>query len=294
MRYASDKLVSVVAAIAVAAIAAAAQAPPAHKPQFEVASVKPNKSGNLSGGGLRPQGDRFVATNVTLRMLLQFAYRPQDGTPMLNDRLVGGPAWMDSDHFDVQAKLEQDARAIPQEQIRLMLQSLLEDRFQVKAHWETRDLPVYILTIGKGGPKLKLSEDQTPPAPVTTRPPQRPGEAPVLPRGVFSVMPAPSGMMITGTAIPFSNIIGFIQVRVGRRIFDKTDLKGLYDIRLQFADSLSAPPAAVSTTGEPTPLPEPSAPPLAVALDELGLKLDSTKMPLEVLVIDSVQKPSEN
>jgi len=297
MRHLSSKIVLVVAAIAAAVTPVASQTPPVQKPSFEVASVKPNKSGVFTGTTIGARGSTFSGLNVTLRMLLQFAYQPEDGSPLLKDRVIGGPGWMDSDHFDVQAKLDQDARSIPREQIRLMLQSLLEDRFQLKVHWETRDLPVYVLTVAKGGPKLKQSEDQTPPTPVTTppRPPQRPGEAPVLPRGVFSVMTASGGAMaLTGTATPFSNIVNFLQVRVGRRIFDKTDLKGLFDIRLQFADELSAPPAVVPTTGEPAPLSEPSALSLAAALDELGLKLESAKAPLEVLVIDSVQKPSEN
>jgi uncharacterized protein (TIGR03435 family) len=110
----------------------AAQTPPAQKPSFEVASVKPNKSAVFAGTTIGARGDRFDGTNVTLSMLLQFAYQPQDGSPLMRDRIIGVPNWIDADHFDVQAKLEEDARSIPMERIRLMLQSLLEDRFQLK------------------------------------------------------------------------------------------------------------------------------------------------------------------
>src|SRR5439155_7999380 len=247
-----------------------------------VASVKRSKA-EARGGGMNMRGDRFVATNATLKTLVQFAYfRPNN--PLLNYQIVGGPNWIETDRFDIEAKAESNNEQLPAEQVRSMLQSLLEDRFQMKARYETRDLPVYVLTVAKGCPKLKLSEDQTPSAPVTgPRQPQRPGEAPVLPRGVFSVMPGPSGMTLTGTAVPLPNIIAFLQARVEQRIFDKTELKGLFDIRLEFADTLSANAPTVSTTG-PTPPQEPSAPSLAAALEELGLKLESAKAPLEVLV----------
>jgi hypothetical protein len=91
MRLLKTTCAALAASLVVGVVARAEPQTTAQKPQFEVASVKPNKSGSRGGGGLR-QGDRFVATNVTLRMLLQFAYRPQDGSPMLNDRLIGGPA----------------------------------------------------------------------------------------------------------------------------------------------------------------------------------------------------------
>jgi uncharacterized protein (TIGR03435 family) len=293
MRHLSRKVVLVVTAAAVAVMPLASQTPPAQKRSFEVTSVKQSRQ-DARGGGFNMRGDRFVATNTTVKALLQFAYfRPNN--PLLNYQIVGSPNWIGTDRFDIEAKAEINDQQIPTEQVRSMLQSLLEDRFQLKARYETRDLPVYILTVGRDGPRLKLSEDQTPPAPVTgPGPPQRPGEAPVLPRGVFSVMPRPSGMALTGTAIPFSNIVAFLQARVQQRIFDKTELKGLFDIRLEFADALSANSAAMSSTGGPTPPQEPSPPSLAVALDDLGLKLESAKAPLEVLVIDSVQKPSGN
>ena len=295
MRYPVKKVVFVAVIAVFTVIPLLSQTPPAQKPAFDVTSVK--RTGvDARGRGMNMGGDRFVATGATLKTLVQFAYS-KPGNPLFNYQIIGAPNWTGTDRFDIEAKAESNGQQIPIEQARLMLQSSLEDRFQLKAHYETRDLRVYILTVAKGGPKLKLSEDQTPPAPVTgQRQPQRPREAPVLPRGVFSVMPGPSGMTLTGTAISLPNIIAFLQAWVGQRIFDKTELKGLFDIRLEFADALSANPPNVSTTAPtaPTPPQEPSAPSLAVALDELGLKLESAKAPLDVIVIDSVQKPSDN
>ena len=131
----------------------------AQKPSFEAASIKPSMSGQ-DGGSVGPRGDRLVATNVPLKALLNFAYAPATGV-LLNSQIVNAPDWAGTDRFDVEAKLDGDARSVPIAQIRLALQSLLEDRFQLKAHRENRVLPVYNLVLIKGGPPL--SADQTPP-----------------------------------------------------------------------------------------------------------------------------------
>jgi uncharacterized protein (TIGR03435 family) len=267
---------------------------PAQKPSFEVASIKRSKP-DARGSVFNVRGDRFVMTNTPLKRILQFAYF-MPGKPLSNDQIIGGPNWIGTDRFDIEAKAEGDGQRIPLEQVRSMLQTLLEDRFQLKAHNETRDLPVYILTVAKGGLKLRLSEDQSPPSPVTAPPPRRPGESPTMPRGTFSVEGGPSGLTLVGSALQLRDVIANLQVQMDHPIVDKTDLKGLYDIRLQFApEVLLANTGGISAAGiQPVPPSQPTAPSIFTAVDDLGLKLESAKVPLEVIVIDSVQKPSEN
>src|SRR5579863_6783379 len=106
----------------------------AQKPSFEVASIKLNALGK-DGGTIGPRGAALFATNVTLESLLVYAYSSPGGL-FLRPQIIGGPAWMDTDHFDIEAKAGGDDR-VPNAQMRVMMQSLLEDRFQLKAHRET-------------------------------------------------------------------------------------------------------------------------------------------------------------
>jgi uncharacterized protein (TIGR03435 family) len=134
-------------------LAAVAVATAADRPRFEVASVKPTQSMRYCSGGAGVGGASEHCS--TVRFLLWFSYGVQ---PF---QIVGGPGWIDTDHFDIEARSE-DRNAGP-DQIKLMLQSLLEDRFQLKLHRETRQSPVYELVVAKGGPKIRLSPDQTSP-----------------------------------------------------------------------------------------------------------------------------------
>jgi uncharacterized protein (TIGR03435 family) len=264
------------------------------KPSFEVATIKRNTA--LQGGsrqGDQP-GGRFVATRVTLRSLIGFA--------AYGGQLLGGPSWMDSDLWDVEAKAAEgivpprtrmlDLNA-PPSTIALMVQSLLEDRFQLKIHKETRDLPIYELTVAKGGLKVKLSEDQSVPTfpEAGGPPPQRGGTMPRgamrMGRGDFEV-----------SSISFDNLAKALgALYLGRPVFDKTGLKGLYDIKLQWTPdaTFGVPIGPGGPVGGPEPLPDPTAPTIFNALQEqLGLKVDSAKGPVEVLVIDSAEKPTAN
>src|SRR5262245_48236698 len=143
--------------IAAMAIPMFSQAPRATKPSFEVASVKRNVSGDSYMDG--SAGGRFIARAIPLRMLITEAYNVRDV------QVMGGPTWMDTDRWDVEGKPQANDAQKPvsldgpaaANRGRLMLQSLLEDRFQLKAHWETRELPVYELTVARGGPKIKTS-----------------------------------------------------------------------------------------------------------------------------------------
>ena len=299
------------------------------KSTFEVVSVKPTAPNlGIRGGG--PRGDTFSMTGVTLKNLLQVGYQRlnSSGVPMGQLQVIGGPNWIDSERYDVQAKADCSNGAIAREQMQAMIQSMLEERFQLKAHVETRELPVYNLVVAKDGPKLKLSADQTAPAITAGGPPQLCRPAPALPalppppgpgqrggppdlasmpRGAMMMMMSPTGITMQAAAAPRSRLINVLQQMAGRPVIDKTGLKGLYDIKLQFSpEGLAFPapggpqlgpgPAGGGGPGAPA---GPAAatdpvPSLFTAIQELGLRLDSTKAPVEVLVVDSAQKPTEN
>jgi uncharacterized protein (TIGR03435 family) len=217
---------------------------------------------------------------------------------------------------------------LSRDQVQLMVQSMMEDRFQLKAHMETRELPIYNLVVGKDGPKLKASADQTQtfptgpgpqycgpapsnPAPPPPFPPPPPRGGPldpnfVMPRGSMMFTTNPTlGMVMRGTAVPLGSMINMLQQQVGRPVIDKTDLKGVFDFVLQFSPEGLNMPGLLGGVAPPAPANPPpgaTAPPVASepipsifsALQELGLRLESTKGPVEVLVIDAVQKPTTN
>jgi uncharacterized protein (TIGR03435 family) len=165
------------------------------------------------------------------------------------------------------------------EQLRLMTQAMLMDRFRLKAHWEMREMPTYNLVVAKSGMKLKSSEDQSP---IGTD--GRRGVARTLGR------PSPAGMGVTISAdgMPIDVLVSTLQGYAGRPLFDKTGLQGLFDVRLQFLLE------STSNNGTQAP-PVSSDPSFATAIEEqLGLKLESARGSVEVLVIDSVEKPSQN
>jgi uncharacterized protein (TIGR03435 family) len=277
--------------------AAHAQSP---RPQFEVASVKASPQGRIGGQLGRAPGGRLTASNVPLALLIQNAYRVR---PF---QVIGGPDWMTTDRWDIDARAEEGSippQAGPSDPnvadpYSLRLQSLLEDRFKLRIRRETRDLPIFELTVAKGGLKAKLSDDQSP-----FRPPER-GAPPPPPPSLRQGRPMPRGSIslfggggLQAAAIPFVNFAATLSQIVGRTVVDKTELKGLYDFDLKWT------PDAGQTIGPPGPLPrgvetppiDPSGASLVTALQEqLGLKLESSKGPVEVLVIDSVSRPSEN
>jgi uncharacterized protein (TIGR03435 family) len=210
-------------------IAAAAQAPP-RKPAFEVASIKRSAAtgGNASIGD--QPGGRFVASYVPLRRVIQFAYRD-------NQEFIGGPDWLDNQRWDIEARAAAGTvpprssafnMAVP-DTLALMVQSMLEERFQLKAHRETRELPLYELTVAKGGAKVKLSEDQTPPAAILGGGGAQRGGT--LPRGGIRLGRGDLEAQAQSLAI-FATALGALYVN--RPVVDKTGLKGLYDVRLQW------------------------------------------------------------
>jgi bla regulator protein blaR1 len=289
------KWIALILALGMAVMAVVAQTPAGQKPSFEVASVKAS-SGNRPGQIGRPPGGRLTATNVPLAFLIQNAYRVR---PF---QLIGGPAWMTTDLWDVEAKAQDGstpAQAGPPDPnvpdaLSIRLQALLEDRFKLQLHRETRELPIFELTAAKGGLKARMSNDQGPilPPQPGTPPPSRGGP---MPRGSISMMIG--GGELHAAAVPFANLIAALSQILGRTVIDKTDAKGLYDFDLKWTPDVGqavGPPGALPP-GVPPPPVDPSGPSLVTALQEqLGLKLESAKGPVDVLVIDSVQKPTEN
>jgi uncharacterized protein (TIGR03435 family) len=216
---------------------------------------------------------------------------------MLDSPVIGEPSWAKTERFDIDAKPEGGARVLPGPQIRTMVQSMLEDFFQLKIHRETRELPVYNLTLNKKGPKLSL--DQTPPEPrdafIAIATEGEPMSA--LPRGALRMVMGPTASVLTGKAVSISTIISLLRGKSDRIIVDQTGFNGLIDIQIEFrSDSASAPvtAAVVRPLEAEISSPDQFTASLFTVIQESGLKLASGKAPLDVLVIDSVQRPAEN
>lgn len=223
------------------------------RPSFEVASVKPSGPDEQLIFRLQP-GGRYIARNVTLKMLVANAYM----VPEL--QVAGGPAWRESEHFNIEAKVGAELPPWPDSnrELSLRLQSLIEDRFKLSLHRETREEPVYDLMVAKGGAKLKIAgADET-------------GGYDMV-RGRFRSF-----------AVPLEYLAGSLANVLGRRVNDRTGLAGKYDYTLTF-------------TPDDEATPDVNGPSIFTALQEqLGLKLESAKEPVEVLVIDHVEKPDAN
>jgi uncharacterized protein (TIGR03435 family) len=278
------------AALVLAQSPAAASAP---APAFEVVSIKPNKGGMGVMIRMAP-GGRFEATNITVKLLLEEAYHVKDS------QISGAPGWLDAEHYDINAKpedsfadaerkLSRDGRIA---QHRLMLQSLLADRFKLTLHRDTKELPVYALVVGKNGPKIhEVAVDP----PSDSGPPKLPEPGGPLPKsGIW--MRERGQIEVTGANLgAFANVLS---MQLGRIVVDKTELKGNYEFTLKWTPD-EGQGQMFKGAGEPprdgAPPPDASGPTIFTAVQEqLGLKLESQKGPVGTLVIDHVEKPSEN
>jgi uncharacterized protein (TIGR03435 family) len=274
---------------AVAAFASAtlaSQTTPVKRPTFEVASVKESLS-ESGGGTIAPRGDRFVATNIPLRGLLNFAYAPPAGV-LLSSQIVGGPEWTNTMRFDIEAKMDVSAGAIPRAEIQLMLLALLEDRFQLKAHRETRELPVFDLVVARGGLRIKESDDQSSPSGGFIQYDSTGQQNSPLPRGAMRISGGAADTTLTAMAVPISKLVALLQSQADRIIIDKTNVARLFDIRLRYSRELRAgllDESSLTLSGPPS---------FFTAIEDLGLKLEPSKAMLDVVVIDSVQKPKQN
>lgn len=271
---------------AIAQVAQPAAKPEDAKPQFEVASIKQGSLG-LPGGWIRmePGGRLFRVTNMTLKELIQRAYSVD---PF---QVSGGPAWVDSARYDVNATSEKPSK--PPE-IRVMLQSLLADRFQLTIHRETRELPVYALVLAKKDGKLGPSLTQPKEGACIEYDPAHP--PPITATVCGTTRFNPSHGWLTIVRQPFDSLTKTLREVLGRAVIDKTGLTGNFDIHLEWTPDPNevARLLAVLPPGVPNPPPS-DGPSIFVAVQEqLGLKLESQKGPVEVLVIDRAEKPSEN
>ena len=255
-----------------------ARMPPARS-EFEVASVKPTASAD-GRALLQAVPGRLLMTNLALRRLILIAYGVQDY------QLVGDPAWIDSEHYDIEAKASGDTSV--QQMEGPMLQTLLGGRFQLAVHREIRQLPVYELIVGKGGAKLPTSRagscvpysmDSPPPAPTPGEP--RPNFC-GFHLAVDGLNHTLEGKGVT-MAVLAANLSRTYNSSLGRNVVESTGLTGTYDVQLKWAIDPMTTPA------------DPTGPSLFIALQEqLGLRLESARGPVEVIVIDHIQKPSAN
>jgi uncharacterized protein (TIGR03435 family) len=209
-------------------------------------------------------------------------------------QIVGGPAWLESEGYNIDAKAPGSAS---QRQVFLMLQSLLEDRFHLKVHRETKDLPAYALVAAKGGFKLPAPKEGecVSPSPSASDwaggrlPP--PGADPAsLPCGSVKVILEPSGARLQGAKAPMTEFVRMLSLVLAAPVIDKTGFTQPFDVRLNFLpDETTAalPPP-------PSPLDDPNPTILTAIQEQLGLKLESTKGAVDVLVIDHLERPTEN
>lgn len=252
--------------LAAIVFALSAHAQDASQPKFQVASIQPNHSGDSSMGITIEPGGRFVADNATAKMLVTVAYRLRD------DQVSGLPKWAESEHFDISAKPPVEGEVRP-DQVRAMLRSLLAERFHLVLHTETRDLPGYALVVAKDGPKMKPSNAAAP---------ESGGEPQPQVRGSRGDLTAENVTMDT-LADDLSDI-------VEKNVVDKTGLTGRYDFHLAFMPQRRLPPGThLDTTGNS------NAPSIFTAVQEqLGLKLEEQRGPVEIFLIDKLEKPAEN
>jgi uncharacterized protein (TIGR03435 family) len=267
------------------------------RPEFEVASVKRNVSCGGRRGGL-PSPGIFRMECVTLQTLIEDAYCTfADGATMnpKSIEITGRPGWFLSDFYDISARAE---GAAPFAQMAgPMVQKLLEDRFKLKVHRQVREVPVYFLSVAKGGLKLERTKEgscvivdlQHPRSRATAGEPR-----PLVCGGQGMKM---NGAMVTMTARGITMEMlandAALAMVVGRPILDKTGLTGQFDMDLEFAPEGSTSQSALDALAPATPSVAPG-PSIFGALQKLGLKLEPGKGSIETLVIDHVERPSEN
>jgi uncharacterized protein (TIGR03435 family) len=253
----------IAALVAVATIAApqirAQPQPAAPSPEFEVASVKPNRSGD-PGAGMHWTKSEIRLENYSVKQLVQAGYKVKDYS-------YAGPPWLDSQRFDIVAKLPMDATA---DQFPVMLQALLRERFKLAVHRESRVMAALALVIDKNGLKIK----------------------PVETAGQVSTSSGRS--MVKAHNVSMAQLADLLSSAMDRPVKDLTERPGIYDFDLKWApDEAPSMDAAGREDRQPTPGAA-TASSVFSAVQELGLKLEGRKLPVEVLVVDHAEKPSEN
>jgi uncharacterized protein (TIGR03435 family) len=256
-------MAAIVAVPAINGTAAATQAATLRLPDrsktFDAASIRPTAS-NMRTSSRRFGNGRLIAQGETLQDLIRYAFDLDES------RLIGGPAWMNADRFDIVAKSN---ATIPDADLKTMAQNMLVDRFSMKMHIETRNMPVYAMVLaradGRLGPNMRPEGDGAASA----------GGAGGTARGVSRGGPT---MTFTGTTAWLASAL---TSTAGRPIVDRTGLNGVYEI------TLSGTPAEARTNDDPAQ----RAPDVFEVVRDLGLKLEPTRAPIDVLVIDSAEHP---
>jgi uncharacterized protein (TIGR03435 family) len=245
--------------------------------KFEVVSIKPAKNPN-GGWALNPTDDGVRGLNVPLEYLIHQAYGIHE-----DYRYSGAPNWIKSENYDVEAKMESSVadafRKLPraQQEVALehMLQVVLAERFNLKVHRETKELPVYFLVVARGGPKLQESK----PNPDDPNAPRNASWGGTV-RGPLTIS--------TAKLMPIEDLASELSRSVGRMVLDKTGLTGKYDFTLQYVrEQIAVTPSADTSDSSDTSI-------FRALQDQLGLKLESGKGPVEIIVIDHVERASGN
>jgi len=236
-------------------------------PSFEVATIKPSDP-KRPGKLFTVRGAEVVTINTTLSDLITMAYN------LHPKQITGGPAWLESDKYDVTGK--PDVPGQPNvDQMKVMLQKMLADRFQCKFHRDKKELSVYALTVGKGGPKFSKSERD--------------------PNGLPGLFFRGPGTNLNVTNATMAQFAGLLQsVVLDKPVVDQTGLNEKYDFILKWTPDQGQ---LLGLGGAPPPPPDTvDAPPdlFTAVQQQLGLKLDSTRAPADVVVIDRIERPSEN
>jgi uncharacterized protein (TIGR03435 family) len=234
-------------------------------PMFEVATIKPSNL-DAQGRGLDLRGHNFSAHNFTLNDLVVFAYGVQER------QILGGPTWFVKDKFDIAAVPDVEGQPSA-DQFKVMVQKLMADRFKLTFHHEMRELAVFMLTVSKNGEKLTKNTSGDPgPGRINMR----------LTKG---------GMMLVSRNATMAEFASTLQEAVvDRPVVNQSGLSGRFDFQFTFAPDGSQ----FGGMRLPQQSDDGAAPSLYTAIQELGLKLDAVKAPDDVLVIDHVEKPSEN
>jgi uncharacterized protein (TIGR03435 family) len=270
--------------------------------QFEVASVKPNNSDRPGSLGPIPrvQGDRFLAGNTSLAYLIKGAFQLHDS------QLIGAPDWIYSERWDIEARADVSEK-ISRDQMLTMLQRLLIDRFRLRMHREMRQVAVYELVMGSSGHKLQPVSDSRNPAVALTflLPPGIPGPPPPpVPGGSAPQERVAPGSIIV-PALSMSALADLLSFQMDRPVIDRTRLSGNFKVNLTWMPNMRPPlnigigPRVVAAPtpqqpDNPAQLADSGSSIFTAAQEQLGLKLESSRATVEVMVIDSVTRPDPN
>ena len=274
--------VAALTATAAAGTALRAQQPPA--PAFEVTSVKPNRTGDRSSRFQLLPGGRFVATNTTVLALLQSAYQFE----YMPFQVTGGPPWLATDRFDVEGRAPVPAPS--RADVDAMVRSLLATRFKVVYAKESRDMPVYQLVVARADGRMPQFRPASKPCDRTPMAVNAPAPDPnALPRcGARSARGTlgSSNQRIEGIGATLDELAQRLAAPARRIVVNRTKLQGFFDYEVEFApDNNQAGADAAPDTGLA----------LFTALQEqLGLRLESARGPVDMLVIQSAERPEEN